>query len=129
MRHCGYFTPLSEGISEFAAAYAMAAWCYGWRKINVWTTDRATEIAETARLARRAAELGSDDAVALSRASHALATVVGDVEDALTFVDRALALNPNPRGRVVGERLDKGLLRRTGSGHRAFRARDASQPA
>ena len=84
--------------SEFAAAYAMAAWCYGWRKINVWTTDRATEIAETARLARRAAELGSDDAVALSRASHALATVVGDVEDALTFVDRALALNPNLAG-------------------------------
>ena len=81
--------------AEFASAYGMAAWCYGWRKVNAWTTDRAKEIAETARLARRAAELGPDDAVALSRAAQALATVVGDVEDALTFVDRALALNPN----------------------------------
>ena len=83
---------------EFAAAYGMAAWCYGWRKVNAWTTDPAKEIAETARLARRAAELGPDDAVALSRAAHALATVVGDVEDATTFVDRALALNPNLAG-------------------------------
>jgi TolB-like protein len=84
--------------AEFASAYGMAAWCYGWRKVNAWTTDRAKEIAETARLARRAAELGPDDAVALSRAAHALATVVGDVEDALIFVDRALALNPNLAG-------------------------------
>jgi TolB-like protein len=84
--------------AEFASAYGMAAWCYGWRKINAWTTDRANEIAETARLARRAAELGPDDAVALSRAAHALASVVGDVEDAVTFVDRALALNPNLAG-------------------------------
>jgi TolB-like protein/Flp pilus assembly protein TadD len=84
--------------AEFASAYGMAAWCYGWRKVNAWTTDRAKEITETARLARRAAELGPDDAVALSRAAHALATVVGDVEDAVTFVDRALALNPNLAG-------------------------------
>jgi TolB-like protein len=84
--------------AKFASAYGMAAWCYGWRKINAWTTDRAKEIAETARLARRAAELGPDDAVALSRAAHALASVVGDVEDAVTFVDRALALNPNLAG-------------------------------
>jgi TolB-like protein/Flp pilus assembly protein TadD len=84
--------------AEFASAYGMAAWCYGWRKINAWTTDQAKESSETARLARRAAELGPDDAVALSRAAHALASVVGDVEDALTFVDRALALNPNLAG-------------------------------
>jgi TolB-like protein/Flp pilus assembly protein TadD len=87
-----------EHDAEFASAYGMAAWCYGWRKVNAWTTDQAQEIAETARLARRAAELGPDDAVALSRAAHALATVVGDVEDALAFVDRALALNPNLAG-------------------------------
>ena len=43
---------------DFASAYGMAAWCYAWRKINGWMTDRVQEIAETARLARRAAELG-----------------------------------------------------------------------
>jgi TolB-like protein len=84
--------------SEFASAYGMAAWCYGWRKINGWMTDRAKEIVETERLARRAAELGPDDAVALSRGAHALVLVVGDLDAAATFVDRALLLNPNLAG-------------------------------
>jgi TolB-like protein len=83
---------------EFASAYGMAAWCYAWRKINGWMTDRVQEIAETARLARRAAELGPDDAVALSRGAHALSFVVGDLDAALTFADRALVLNPNLAG-------------------------------
>ncbi len=83
---------------EFASAYGMAAWCYAWRKINGWMSDHAQEIAETARLARRAAELGQDDAVALSRGAHALGFVVGDMEAAATFVDRALVLNPNLAG-------------------------------
>ena len=41
---------------RFASAYGMAAWCYAWRKINGWMTDRVKEIAETERLARQAAE-------------------------------------------------------------------------
>src|SRR5262249_57576961 len=57
---------------NFASAHGMAAWCYAWRKINGWTSNRAQEIAEAGRLARRAAELGPDDAVALSRAAHPL---------------------------------------------------------
>ena len=84
--------------TNFASAYGMAAWCYAWRKINGWMTDRIQEIAETGRLARRAAELGPDDAVALSRGAHALAYVVGDLDAAATFADRALALNPNLAG-------------------------------
>jgi TolB-like protein len=83
---------------EFASAYGMAAWCYGWRKINVWMIDSAQEIAETERLARRAAELGLNDAVALSRGAHALGYVVGDLDAAANFVDRALVLNPNLAG-------------------------------
>ena len=83
---------------DFASAHGMAAWCYAWRKINGWMTDRAQEIAETARLARRAADLGRDDAVALSRCAHALAFVVGDLDTAAAFADRALALNPNLAG-------------------------------
>jgi TolB-like protein len=82
----------------FASAYGMAAWCYGWRKINGWMTDPPKAIAETGRLARLAAELGPDDAVALSRGAHALSYVVGDLDDAATFVDRALLLNPNLAG-------------------------------
>ena len=84
--------------TNFASAYGMAAWCYAWRKINGWMTDRIQETAETGRLARRAAELGPDDAVALSRGAHALAYVVGDLDAAATFADRALALNSNLAG-------------------------------
>src|SRR5262245_6049594 len=83
---------------HFSSPYGIAAWCYAWRKINGWMTDRAQEIAETERLARRAAEVGPDDAVALSRGAHALAYVVGDLDAAATFVDRALVLNPNLAG-------------------------------
>ena len=57
---------------DFASAYGMAAWCHFWRKVNGWMTDRAQEIAEGVRLARRAVELGKDDAVALTRSGHAL---------------------------------------------------------
>lgn len=28
---------------EYASAYGMAAWCYYWRKMNRWITDRAAE--------------------------------------------------------------------------------------
>ena len=78
----------------FAAAYGMAAWCHFWRKINGWMTD-AQEIAEGARLARRAVELGKDDAVALARGGHALAHLAGDLDGAVALVDRAQVLNPN----------------------------------
>jgi TolB-like protein len=83
---------------DFASAYGQAAWCYGWRKINGWMEDRGREIAETRRLGRRAAELGPDDAVALSRGGHALAFVVGDLNDAAAFIDRALVVNPSLAG-------------------------------
>jgi TolB-like protein len=80
---------------DFASAYAMAAWCHFWRKINGWMTDRTQEIAEGTRLARRAVELGKDDAVALTRGGHALAHFVGDHDGSIALVDRALALDPN----------------------------------
>jgi adenylate cyclase len=80
---------------SFASAYGLAARCYNQRKTHGWVTDRAYEIAETARLARRAGELGRDDAVALNVAGMALAFVVGDVDGGAAYVDRALVLNPN----------------------------------
>ncbi len=80
---------------NFASAYGMAARCYVQRKAGGWATDRAHDIAETARLARRAAELGKDDALALCTAGFGLAFVVGDLDDGDAMIDRALALNPN----------------------------------
>ncbi len=89
------FSKAIELDPDFASAYGMAAWCYVWRKINGWMIDSAQEIAEGARLAKRAVELGKDDAVALSRGGHALAWLVRDLDAAAACLDRALVLNPN----------------------------------
>ena len=80
---------------DFASAYAMAAWCHLWRKIHGWMTDRPQEIAEGARLARRAVDLGKDDAVALARSGSALSHFGGDLDSCIALLDRALVLNPN----------------------------------
>ncbi|MER8582939.1 adenylate cyclase [Mesorhizobium sp. M1423] len=80
---------------EFAAAYARAARCYATRKSNGWMVDRAKENAEATRLARRAVELGRDDAIALSFGGYVLGYVGGDLDDSAACIDRALVLNPN----------------------------------
>jgi TolB-like protein/Tfp pilus assembly protein PilF len=89
------FNKAIELDPDFASAYGMASWCYVRRKGSRWIIDRAQETAETARLARRAAELGWDDAVALAWGGFALAYVVHDVEVGAALIDRALQLNPN----------------------------------
>ena len=80
---------------SFASAYGMAAWCYFWRKVNGWMTDRPKEIAEGTRLAQRAVDLGKIDAVALTRGGHALGHLAGDLDGGVELLDRALVLNPN----------------------------------
>jgi len=80
---------------SFASAYALAARCYAQRKISGWMIDRMQEVAEAERLARRAVELGKDDAVALCFGGWALARVVGDLDTGAALVDQALILNPN----------------------------------
>ena len=78
----------------FASAHGMAAWSFLWRKMNGWISSRE-EVAEVERLARRAVELGPDDAVALSGGGYALVFVVHDLDNGAAFIERALALNPN----------------------------------
>jgi TolB-like protein len=84
-----------DADADFASAYAMAAWCHCWRKINGWMEHRQSEIAEGIRLARRAVELGREDAVALTRSGHALGHLAGELLGGIELLDRALLLNPN----------------------------------
>jgi TolB-like protein len=80
---------------NFAAAHGMAARAYVQRNSGGWIADRVHEIAEAEKLARRAVELGRDDAVALCTAGFALADICGAVKDGDAFIDRSIALNPN----------------------------------
>jgi tetratricopeptide (TPR) repeat protein len=89
------FKKAIEHDPDFALAHARAANCFVYRKANGWVVERAQEIDEAARLARRAVDLGRDDAVALSYGGFVLGYVVGDLDDCAAFVERALVLNPN----------------------------------
>ena len=80
---------------DFALAYAKAAQCYAFRKVNGWLTERPEDVAEAARVGRLAVLLGRDDAVALAYGGFVLAYVAGQLDDGAAFVDLALTLNPN----------------------------------
>ena len=80
---------------NFGTAHGLAARAYVQRDAGGWIVDRAREVGEVGRLARRAVELGHDDAVALCTAGFALAELVGEVEDGDAYIEKALALNPN----------------------------------
>jgi hypothetical protein len=80
---------------DFSTAYASAAGCFSERRTFGWVVDREQEIAEARRLARRAVQLGKDDATALSIAGFVLAFVGKELDDGAAFLDRALLINPN----------------------------------
>jgi tetratricopeptide (TPR) repeat protein len=65
------------------------------RKTAGWTTDRAKEMAEVEVLTKRGAEAGRDDAWALGSCGFATASILGDLDTAVSLMDRALALNAN----------------------------------
>ena len=90
-----HFTRAVELDPNFGAAWGLAARCYSQRKACGWSTDPATERAEADRTARRAAELGKDDAMALCTAGMAIAYVVCNPRYGRSLIERALQLNPN----------------------------------
>jgi tetratricopeptide (TPR) repeat protein len=79
--------------SEFGGAYGMAARCQVWRFVNGWISR--AEADEAMQLARRAVLFGSEEAAALAAGGFAFAYIAGDLDSAVSFIDRALAMNPN----------------------------------
>src|SRR5262249_21518652 len=80
---------------DFASAYGMAACCILWRKLNGGTVNYEQEMGEARRLARRAGDLGQDDAVALTFGGFKIRQVGRALRSGGAFIDRALSLNPN----------------------------------
>jgi TolB-like protein len=89
------FMQAIERDPGFAIAHAKAAYCINMRKVNGWLADLEAETAQACRLARRAVELGKDDAATLAVAGYVLAYVGGDLDAGAEFIGRAVSLNPN----------------------------------
>ncbi len=88
------FSRAFELDPDYAAAYGMAARTYAQRKGLGFATVETEERAEALRLARQAARLGRDDAVALAAAGFAL-VMFGEVGEGDAILDRSLSVNPN----------------------------------
>jgi len=78
---------------DFSTPYGLAASCHHFAKANGWASRFDRE--EIARLVERAADIGSDDAVALCWAGHVHAYFFRDLDRALLLIDRALDLDVN----------------------------------
>jgi len=89
-----YLRKSIEQDPGFAMAYAKAALAHTRRRLHGWIKDPMAESAEAARFARRALELGRDDAVVLCTCGYFMA-LAGSLEQGIEIVNRGLALNDN----------------------------------
>lgn len=80
---------------NYSTAYGLAATCYVARKTAGWTTDLAREKVEVEILAKRGPEVGREDGWALASCAFATASILGDLDTAVSLMDRGLALNSN----------------------------------
>ena len=78
---------------DFSTPYGLAASCHQFAKANSWALG--FDEREISRLIERAADIGTDDAVALCWAGHVHAYFFGDLDRALLLIDRALELDVN----------------------------------
>ncbi len=88
-----HFYAAMEKDHDFSTPYGLAASCYLLGKANNWISSFDEK--EISRLVERAADIGSEDPVALCWAGHAHAYFFKGVERALLLVDRALELDVN----------------------------------
>ena len=91
---------------RYAQAYGRLAQCIMHQKIYGWMEDEVAETAEDVRFAHRAVQLAPNDSTVLTDAALALGHLNRDVATAISWLDRAIALNPNSaaafgRGAVV----------------------------
>jgi TolB-like protein len=89
----GLFKAAIAKDGDFSTPYGLAASCHHFAKANGWASSFDEE--EISRLVERAADIGTDDAVALCWAGHVHAYFFRDLDRALLLIDRALDLDVN----------------------------------
>lgn len=80
---------------DYAAPYAFLA---HWHMFNVaegWSSDPNADVAQVLRLAQRAVELDSCNALALAIEGHGRGMFFRDYDAAIELCDRAIAVSPN----------------------------------
>ena len=80
---------------SYSPAAAMVGWCRAWQRQQGWGPVSDRDVAESVRLARRAAEAGKDDPDTLWMAAFTLSVFAGAHDVAASAIDRALTLNAN----------------------------------
>ena len=91
-----HFYRATEIDPNYAAAHGLAARTYAQRNAGGWVTSRSYAVAEAEKMARRALDLGHDDAVALCSAGFGLADLVGDIDGGDAFIEKALGTQSQP---------------------------------
>jgi len=80
---------------RYAEAYGRLADWIMLRRVNGWMEDEAAETAEAVRFAHLAVQLAPNDSIVLTVAAIVLGQLNRDVANAIPWLDRAIALNPN----------------------------------
>jgi TolB-like protein/Tfp pilus assembly protein PilF len=84
-----------EADPRYGLATALLAWCHAQQAAYLWSKDPAASHETSLRLARRAALVVEDDATAFAAIGAAETMCSGDLDLAGSFVERALAIDPN----------------------------------
>jgi TolB-like protein len=80
---------------SYAAAYGLAAFCHFWQKVFAWVSPSDPALQEGVRLGHLAVEHGQNDSEALWMAAQTCAMLAGELGQAVDWVDKSTALNPN----------------------------------
>jgi TolB-like protein len=81
--------------NRFAPALAMASMCYTARKDQGWGALSKDETKTALDLAQAAIKADYNDATALQLSAHTIASVGGDLSQAIFLIDRALTISPS----------------------------------
>ena len=98
---------------QYAAAYALAAYCHLRQKAQGFGFPADHVLQEGMRLARLAAEYGQDNPEALWMAGVTMSILAGEAEDGLALIDRSLTLNPNSANALMASGLVRACLGET----------------
>ena len=89
---------LTRAIAEspqYGRAHALLAWCYAQDVVYLWSNDPEDKRRRAGEAVEAAAGLIDDDPTALAAVGSALSQCLEDLDRAATFIEAALALDPN----------------------------------